>query len=325
MKTDPKPNFLFDTYWLFMRRRQNIFYRRLKGMPYPWTSDEILQTYKFTNVFRAADRASQYLISEVLYGNRTPTEMSIQNIVFRTILYKWFNKPETWELLKNTVGPIVYENFNLDKYIKVLDTAMDKGAKIYSGAYMIHAVPGIRKHHLHLNLIKKMMDEGLPAYLESAKSLWELVGMLRDQEEMGPFISYQFAIDLNYSSRFNFSEDDFVQPGPGCIDGISKCFDSLGGNSYTDIVKWTQARMDDFLDRNSIPRRDVSLFGRMPTLIDLQNVFCEISKYTRVSNPEVKGKSGRTRIKNNFQQNTNRIEYHFPPKWGINDKIAQWN
>ena len=33
----------------------------------PWTSDYILQTYKFTNTYRASDRVSQYLINNVIY------------------------------------------------------------------------------------------------------------------------------------------------------------------------------------------------------------------------------------------------------------------
>lgn len=61
----------------------------------------------------------------------------------------------------------------------------------------------------------------------------------------------------------------------------------------------------------------VDLWGRWPTLIDWQNVFCEVSKYTLVSHPHVQGVSGRTRIKQEFRPITEPIDYRFPPKWGL--------
>jgi len=51
------------------------------------------------------------------------------------------------------------------------------------------------------------------------------------------------------------------------------------------------------------------LRGRWPTLIDWQNVFCEVSKYTRATHPHVRGASGRTRIKQEFRQTQAPIGY----------------
>ena len=64
---------VFDSYWKFAAERQRIYEKRLKGESQPWTADPILQAHKFTNVFRAADRTSQYLIREVIYNpNASP-------------------------------------------------------------------------------------------------------------------------------------------------------------------------------------------------------------------------------------------------------------
>ena len=60
----------------------------------------LLDRHKFTNAYRASDRVSQYLIRFVIYqGDQTPEE-----IFFRTILFKLFNKIETWELLILPIG-----------------------------------------------------------------------------------------------------------------------------------------------------------------------------------------------------------------------------
>ena len=54
-----------------------------------------------------------------------------------------------------------------------------------------------------------------------------------------------------------------------------------------------------------------------PRIIDVQNLFCEIGKYARVSHPEYPGVSGRTRIKQTFSALGPLAAPCFPPKWGI--------
>src|SRR4051794_37958520 len=65
----PRPRHaVFRTYWKFAADRQAIFEARIAGQPAPWTTDEILQRYRFCNAFRAADRVSQHLIQNAAYG-----------------------------------------------------------------------------------------------------------------------------------------------------------------------------------------------------------------------------------------------------------------
>ncbi|HEY1835708.1 MAG TPA: nucleotide kinase domain-containing protein [Candidatus Saccharimonadales bacterium] len=57
--------------------------------------------------------------------------------------------------------------------------------------------------------------------LLSADSLAAMYQLLHSYPLMGDFMSYQVAIDLNYSPFVNFSENDFVIAGPGTA-GYSK-------------------------------------------------------------------------------------------------------
>ena len=98
-----KPTPVYDSYWRFAAERQHVFFRRLKRLPPPWTDDPILQTYKFTNAYRASDRVSQYLIRRVIYRDDLPDDPA--EVVFRVLLFKLFNRIETWELLEKAVGP----------------------------------------------------------------------------------------------------------------------------------------------------------------------------------------------------------------------------
>src|SRR5690349_12726961 len=61
------PTAVYDTYWRFAASRQAMFMKRVAGERPPWTDDPVLASHRFTNVYRAADRVSQYLIRYVLY------------------------------------------------------------------------------------------------------------------------------------------------------------------------------------------------------------------------------------------------------------------
>src|SRR5262245_15488685 len=88
---------VYDTYWKFAFDRQEVFFKRIYGSTFPWTQDPIIAKYKFTNVYRATDRVSQHLIKEVIYKKELPAQSD--EVLFRILLFKLFNKIETWELL----------------------------------------------------------------------------------------------------------------------------------------------------------------------------------------------------------------------------------
>src|SRR5258706_4099479 len=77
---------VYELYWTFASRRQAAFERRLNGDPPPWSDDPILQAFKFCNVFRAADRVSQYMIRDVAYASNAGdhADLIFQIVAFRT-------------------------------------------------------------------------------------------------------------------------------------------------------------------------------------------------------------------------------------------------
>lgn len=128
-----KPTVVFDSYWRFAAERQRVFFARLEGKPAPWSDDPILNEYKFTNAYRASDRVSQYLIKEVIYGGSSEPE----EVFFRIILFKLFNKIETWRLLEAQLGGIHWASYRYRDYDRVLSQAMASGNAIYSAAYIM--------------------------------------------------------------------------------------------------------------------------------------------------------------------------------------------
>jgi len=315
----PKPTVVFDTYWRFACERQSIFFRRVKGDPDPWTDDPILKAHRFTNAYRASDRVSQYLINRVIEGSRPQPA----DTVFRVLLFKFFNRIGTWQLLEEALGEIHANEFEVAAYDAILDGALAKGQKLYSAAYIMPCphLGAVRKHTNHLRLLEMMMQDRLPQQLAEASSLEAAFRLLSAYPSMGSFLAYQYVIDLNYSGVLNFSEMDFVVPGPGALGGIQKCFSDLDGLAPSDIIRFTADTAEAHFGRLGL--RFQTLWGRPLQLIDCQNLFCEVDKYARQAHPDMLGKLGRTRIKQNFRPDSSPIDYGFPSKWNLDVSVAR--
>ena len=324
MKISPlspaKPTKVYEYYWRLAADRQKIFFNRIRGIT-PLTFDPILLKYKFTNTYRASDRVSQYLIKNVIYNG----SQTVEDIFFRIILFKTFNKIKTWQLLENEMGEIRYSLYSFERYNKLLSDCMRKGEAVYSAAYIMSSGNSVfgyaRKHSNHLKIIEKMMADNLPSKIKKSKSMQAVFELLRSYPTIGNFLAYQYAIDINYSTLTDFSEMDFVVPGPGALDGIKKCFVSLGGLNEVEIIKLVTEKQSEEFERFGIEFKN--LWGRPMQLIDCQNVFCEISKYSRVKFPQNGGRGGRKRIKQSYRPNLEKIMYWYPPKWKINEKVEK--
>ncbi len=320
-----KPSVVYDTYWRFAAERQETFFRRLQDGPFPWASDQILGKYKFTNAYRASDRVSQYLIRNVIYREDLPA--SAGEIFFRILIFKLFNKIETWTTLEAALGPLTLRDYSFQHYDRVLTRAMASGAAIYSAAYIMppggRGLGHQRKHQNHLVLLERMLADSLPQRIAGCRSMQQAFTLLKSYPGIGDFLAYQYVTDINYSELTDFSEAEFVVPGPGALDGIRKCFHDVGGLNEPEIIKFMADRQEREFERLGLTFR--SLWGRRLQLIDCQNIFCEVDKYARVRHPEVEGVSGRSRIKQRFAPKPSLPPPWYPPKWDLNDKIAEWH
>ncbi len=310
---------VYDTYWRFAVKRQELFMNRVLGGTPPWTSDPILASHRFTNAYRAADRVSQYLIRNVQYEGT----QSAPEIFFRTLLFKIFNRIETWQHLVEQLGFPTWQDYEFERYAKYFDNALERGQSIYSAAYIMPSpnYGSPRKHRNHLRLLEHMMRDGAPQRVAEANSLEAVFGTLRGYASLGDFLAFQFAIDLNYSHLTDFSEMDFVVAGPGARDGIQKCFSDTAGYSDREIINIMTDRASDEFDRLGMDFK--TLWGRPLQLIDCQNLFCETGKYARVVHPEYSGISGRTRIKQKYTPTTRTLPQWYPPKWQLKPPLQQ--
>jgi hypothetical protein len=165
-----------------------------------------------------------------------------------------------------------------------------------------------------------MIKDRVPHKLQNFQCMNEAYNLLLSYPTIGEFLAYQYVTDINYSTLTNFTEMEFVKAGPGAKGGILKCFKDFGEYSFEDIIKMmAEIQEEEF---NKMELNFHSLWGRSLQLIDCQNIFCEVDKYSRVAHPEITGFSHRTRIKQKYTVHDGEsIDFFFPPKWGINNLI----
>ncbi len=304
---------VFRIYWEFAAERHAVFLRRLNGI-LPITSDPIIRRFKFTNAYRILDRTSQYLVREVIHRG----DQSAEELFFRILLFKFFNKSETWELLVRRFGEVSLSGYRFESYDQVFTEALGEGRRIYSAAYIMPSGgPNgeSRKHRSHLRLIEQMLKTAVPQRLVQLKNMQEGFHLLRSFPMIGDFLAYQFITDINYSTLTDFSEMEFVVAGPGALDGLKKCFPEMVPSEAASLIRLVCEEQEKF--QADFGLGPVQLFGRSLQMIDCQSLFCETDKYARVSNPEIPGFSGRTRIKQTFRSTGAIPAPVFPRKWGI--------
>lgn len=312
---------VYNLYWYFAYERQNIFWKKVNDEKSPWTEDKILQEYKFCNSYRVNDRVSQYLLQNVIYNGK---KYSDEDILFRIIVFKLFNKESTWELLLNHFEDITLKLFSVSDYSKVLENAILNGIKIYNDAYISCAnkVFGYnRKHDNHLALLNKMFfEDKMQEKIIKSKTMKEAFNIIKSYPLIGNFMAYQLVTDINYSEVVNWKENEFTVAGPGSLRGIKKCFIDKGNKNNEDIIKYMYEHQEKEFKRLNLNFKRIG--NRPLQLIDCQNLFCELDKYCRVALPNLK--SNRTKIKKKYFPKKDKIKYVYPPKWKINlgsDKI----
>lgn len=199
-RSQPRPSKLYPVLWRFAAERPRIYLRRVAGEIGPWTDDPVLSAYRFTNAFRAADRVSQYLI-RLAYADSLASD---QTLFLRTLLFKTFNRIDTWEYIVRDLGPPVACHFDYAACDALLGARLRAGTPIYSAAYIMPSGSrrGVPKHRVHLHLIRDMVAYGLPKRLMKARSLEDAYTLLLGWQTLGPFLAFQYAIDLNCTGSF---------------------------------------------------------------------------------------------------------------------------
>ncbi|KAI0367036.1 hypothetical protein BV20DRAFT_951010 [Pilatotrama ljubarskyi] len=312
------PNLILDTFFTFVTERHRIHQRRLAGEAQPWTSDAILAAYPFTNVFRIYDRVTQFILRDVIQKG----DQGLREQCFRVMLFRSFNKIETWELLTEHFGELTWRDFDVNAYEAVL-LEEQKRNPLYGHAYIIPSpkLGGRVNASNHLRLVQLMMEEDLPGQLQKLHHMKDAHGRIALFPSMGDFMAMQLLLDLNMTAHFDYPEDEWVALGPGALQCLQKIFGPAIHGFELDALRYLHKTQRTHFARLRIrPDRIPRVPGRAPglSMVDLEHALCECEKYSRAYHPSIKGKRQKV-AKRGFTPRPEPITADVPSHW-LNDK-----
>src|SRR4051794_16555293 len=146
---------VYEAYWHLAAERQRIFEQRVAGQLAPWTADEILARYKFTNAWRASDRVTQFLIRDVIYSD---PDVTADDLLARIVLFRLFSRSGTWRAVEARLGPFRAATLTDTRLPQLLGELQATGP-IYTSAFILcanRAYGHDRKYLNHLALVQDM-------------------------------------------------------------------------------------------------------------------------------------------------------------------------
>jgi hypothetical protein len=276
----------FDRYVAFIRERNEIYHRKIGGQPWPWTEDRILQSYRFTDIYRERDRTSLHYQKTVRdrYG-----EDSL--VLPATILYRWYNRISTCDALFNEPdlgNQSAFEQYifsNCEKPSIFYDLINELPTPHVTGAFIINGAQGYSKGigvavQFH-EWCQKPWREQWEQWTSVPPTLQDMYIWLRENASgLGSFMGAQLVADLKYLSFMRKVEDweIWAASGPGSQKGLNAI---LGRPMDT---RWNESEwLKELQVLREAENKELVPLGLGPFHAqDCQNHCCEFSKYEKV-------------------------------------------
>jgi len=312
-KANPKINLeRLKLYVYYQWERTNIYYKKeVLKQPRPWTNDEILNKYMFTNTRRELDKESKWLINNIL--NRA--DISYENKLLNAFLFRLINKHETFEtIIKQVVGDVYidFETIN-DSVLNDIDKlAKNSKINLFNSAYMLSGLMkgmniAINKYNIcnynYHPLTKKIAYiKYFTNYIIEHSELPPnkiIENMNKLYGFNGNFIPYQIWVDWTYIGAYTpdtndfypYSENEFVLSGIGCHRGIMWLIDNDINNldelTEEEFIFWFRDNLPSLAEANNLKWSPKAMFHFLPesqqnwSVMCIENSFCEFDKYCR--------------------------------------------
>lgn len=262
-----------EEFFDFMIERHNIWKRRFRGDPPPWTDDEILQNFRFTNVFRELDKGTKAL--RLMLQEKSVSGEFVWNIIWYR-LFNWFEHAFN----PGYCNPKILRESLTKKH--------SKGLKLFTSAHMTWGPETGRPKFLSfLDILDELWErkDDLCLDIEECVEMKEVFDLLKKISGVGPFISYEIVCDL----RWYFEFDDILtwcNVGPGAKRGLQR------------------------LGMNPTIQSCIRLFDMAPHFLKIQEVkfelreiehsLCEFDKYQRTLHGEGRPKEKFHAYRNSF-------------------------
>lgn len=280
-----------DMFWRFITERQQVWYRRvIEKRQSPWTDDEILRAYRFTNVYRELDPGTQYVIQNILEADAPR-----QDKIFNVMLYRLIGRLETHDYL----GFQSLDDFDAEEFEERLKHRRDDlGKTVFTGAYMVSGYNQMGSSDKVENIAalfhEIVTNSTFFEQVLTAESLEDAYDLIRTQQGFGNFLSYQVLMDLLYyvdyydgDAVLTFSPNDWSSPGPGAKKGLKQLVTEFNGFNRLDVMRWLRQHQQQEFDRLELdfPYLETQKGDQLKlSLANIQNCLCEFYKYHKILN-----------------------------------------
>lgn len=272
---------LFYEFVWFCRERHNIYERRERGEPPPWTDDPILQRYKINNVFRDLDRGSIWLKDNLVYEDEIDR-------LGRVVFFRLWNN---WRQIEQLGGiPPVREWDNVEAMMT------EKGLKLYNPAYRslpgrwMARVGGARKFQMGLLEIRRDLPQVWESIsrevehfqrgeLDDVRALARISRTLTKLRFVGPFISMQVWRDLIMVGALPFWPPRWAEVGPGASSALVRL--GLPGTEVSSIEKVARLLPVGYT-LFTLEEPEYRGYRLSQILPDVEHALCEWNKYRKV-------------------------------------------
>lgn len=281
----------------WMTERHDIYLRRRDGKPWPWTKDEIMQTYRFTNVYRELDAVTLGLHKrfDVLPLRKDP----LHERMYRVILYRAFNWPDTYDRIHRA-----HAQGRFDVMRRVLHQAKRDGHKVFTGAYIITNA-GSKRSKIDL------MCDAMEVIFKARRDIWSRIEadgtmrgatkILTEYPSLGNFTAYEVVCDLRHQRGMLDRAPDrstWANLGPGARRGIQRIHGGGARKRFKASEEFFVGEMQ-FLLRTAydlLPQRTLRVFvpgGREleMEMREIEHAACEFDKFLRAKRGEGRPRS----------------------------------
>lgn len=260
----------------FMEAREALRLRKAQGGSWPWSSDAILNQYKFTNVKREDDRTTRWMRRNWTEPN---AHRSAGEILFNCAFFRYFGTSEFAE----AAG--WQSDWDPERIVALAATRKRAGERVFTGAYIVptlgHRGPKAEAvSRLILDPLWRRRDE--IAGIARITRRWEAVAVaMRSLPGFGGtgFMTKEVLQDLMHTPVLNgaVDRDTWCPAGPGARRGLNR----LQGRPLT-AVRSEQFLIAEMVGLLEAARRDLPPWMPALELHDVQFQLCEFDKYERV-------------------------------------------
>lgn len=202
----------------WISERTAIWHRRfVQKMPKPWTQDDILLDYKFTNAFRQLDRGTIALQTMLQDGWSNTSGDGLKATVFNIMWYRLFNldshaKDVGWQV---TVEGVMDPLYKLHA----------EGKKVFTSAHMTTGCEGEDKIDTYHRAVQEVFDDAQVVVDACKTGSMEIVfETLKQFYMIGPFVAYEMVCDLRFTPLLSGTDEKltWANVGPGAKRGMQR-------------------------------------------------------------------------------------------------------